>query len=251
MNSTAKKILQISGVLVLFIIIWHLISLFYDPYLLPSPLEVYQRYLRLVEGGGLFHHLWATFAEAFGGFLVGTLLALPCGYFMYRCPLLDRIMTPFVVGIQAVPIVALAPLLVIWFGFGIISKVLIAALVTFFPIVTNVVIGLKNIDPKLRELLKIMGADSNEVFWKLEVPSSLPVLFGGMKIGLTLAVIGAVVGEFAGSGVGLGYLVNLAKGMMDTPLIFVGLIFLALLGLSFYSVLSWAEFRLMPWKAKK
>jgi NitT/TauT family transport system permease protein len=167
---------------------------------------------------------------------------------MYRHPILDRLLTPFVVGIQTVPTVALAPLLVIWFGFGLTSKVLIAALVAFFPVVTNGVVGLKETDPRLRELLRIMGADSKTIFFKLEVPSSLPILFGGLKVGLTLSVIGAVVGEFSGSGKSLGYMVNLARGTFDTPLIFIALIALALLGFGFYAALSLLERLLMPWK---
>lgn len=231
------------------ITLWHIASLFYDSFILPSPLEVVQRYTLLLRDNQLlFNHFSVTFVEACAGFLLGTCTALPLGYAMYRHPLLDRLFTPLVVGIQAVPIMALAPLLVIWFGFGMTSKILIAALVTFFPVVTNAVVGLKETDPRLRELLQIMGASSQEVFFKLEVPSSLPVLFGGLKVGLTLSVIGAVVGEFSGSGQGLGYLINLARGTFDTPLIFIALFALAFLGLGFYALLSLVEYVCMPWK---
>lgn len=232
-----------------FIGVWQIMAQFYDTFILPSPLEVLERYIVFwQEGHSLFGHFWITFSEAWGGFLIGSLLALPLSYLMYRHPVLDRLLTPFVVGIQAVPIVALAPLLVIWFGFGLTSKILVAALVAFFPVVTNGLVGLKETDPRLRELLEIMGAGRREIFFKLEVPSSLPILFSGLKIGLTLSVIGAVVGEFSGSGKGLGYLVNLARGTFDTPLIFIGLITLAFLGFGFYAVLSLLERLLMPWK---
>lgn len=232
-----------------FIALWQILSLFYDPFILPSPSEVIQRYAALLrENQLLFNHFLITFIESLVGFTVGTCAALPISYLMYRHPLLDRLLTPLVVGIQAVPIMALAPLLVIWFGFGITSKLLIAALVTFFPVVTNGVVGLKETDPRLRELLQIMGASSRAIFIKLEVPSSLPILFGGLKVGLTLSVIGAVVGEFSGSGEGLGYLINLARGTFDTPLIFIALFALALLGLGFYSILSLVETLCMPWK---
>lgn len=232
-----------------FLGIWQLTAGFYDTFILPSPLEVLERYkIFWQEDHSLAGHFLITFSEACGGFLIGSVLALPLSYLMYRHPALDRLFTPFVVGIQAVPIVALAPLLVIWFGFGLTSKVLIAALVAFFPVVTNGVVGLKETDHRLRELLRIMGATPREIFFKLEVPSSLPFLFGGFKIGLTLSVIGAVVGEFSGSGKGLGYLVNLARGTFDTPLIFIGLIALALLGFGFYAALSLLERLVMPWK---
>ncbi|MGE5604426.1 MAG: ABC transporter permease [Bacteroidota bacterium] len=232
-----------------FIGVWQLIAKFYDTFILPSPIEVLERYIVFwQEDHSLSGHFLITFSEAFGGFLIGSLLALPLSYFMYRHPVLDRLLTPLVVGIQAVPIVALAPLLVIWFGFGLTSKILIAALVAFFPVVTNGLVGLKETDPRLRELLEIMGAGRREIFFKLEVPSSLPILFSGLKMGLTLSVIGAVVGEFSGSGKGLGYLVNLARGTFDTPLIFIGLIALAILGFGFYAALSLLERLLMPWK---
>lgn len=248
-KSKCSLLLPISIGLIVFVCLWHGLSLLYDPYILPSPREVYQRYHQLIRDSNvLLSHFWVTFSEAFGGFLIGAIVALPLGYSMYRYPFLDRLLTPFIVGIQAIPIMALAPLLVIWFGFGITSKLLIAALVTFFPVVTNTVIGLKETDPRLRELLQIMGATPAEIFLKLDVPASLPILFGGLKVGMTLSVIGAVVGEFSGSGKGLGYLVNLAKGIFDTPLIFVALIALALLGLLFYFIITLIEHWLMPWK---
>lgn len=231
------------------IIAWQIASGFYASFILPSPMEVFERYrVFLQEHNSLSGHFITTFSEAFGGFLIGSLLAMPLSYLIYRHPILDRLLTPLVVGIQAVPIVALAPLLVIWFGFGLTSKILVAALVAFFPVVTNGVVGLKETDPRLRELFQIMGASHRDVFFKLEVPSALPILFGGLKIGLTLSVIGAVVGEFSGSGQGLGYMVNLARGTFDTPLIFVALIALALLGFGFYAGLSFLERLVMPWK---
>ncbi|HOP74952.1 MAG TPA: ABC transporter permease [Bacillota bacterium] len=245
------KVIPVMAGLAGFVAIWHLLSNLYEPFILPSPAEVAERYRVLLDNHQpLARHFWITCFEALAGFTLAVITALPLSYYMYRHPFLDQLLTPFVVGIQAVPIVALAPLLVIWFGFGITSKILIAALVAFFPIVTNGLVGLKETDPRLRELLQIMGASRRDIFFKLEVPSSLPVLFGGLKVGMTLSVIGAVVGEFSGAGKGLGYLVNLARGNFDTPLIFIGLIALAGLGLGFYLILSLLEQIFMPWKKK-
>jgi NitT/TauT family transport system permease protein len=238
--------------LLLFVTLWQWLAGFYEAYILPSPGEVYQRLKEtLGEGGFLTVHFLVTCVEAFSGFLIACGGALPLSYYMYRHPALDRILTPYIVGIQAVPIVALAPLLVIWFGFGPASKILIAALVAFFPVLTNGIIGLREVNPRYKELLMIMGASRRDLFFKLEIPSALPIVFGGLKMGLTLSVIGAVVGEFSGAGKGLGYLINLARGSFDTALIFIALVALALLGIGFYSAISALEYLAMPWKRKR
>lgn len=249
--SCGKQLITGLTGLIATITLWWLLACLYEPFILPSPLEVVTRLVDFLrQGGALAGHFGTTFLEALLGFLLGAAAAMPLSYFMYRHPALNQLITPYIVGIQAVPIVALAPLLVIWFGYGPFSKVLIAGLVAFFPILTNGIIGLREVDPRLKELLVIMGASPKTIFYKLEVPSAMPVLFGGLKMGLTLAVIGAVVGEFSGAGQGLGYLVNLARGSFDTPLIFIALIALALLGIGFYAGLSLLEYWVMPWKRR-
>lgn len=233
------------------LLVWTWLSTFYPPYILPSPGEVARRAWEILGQGSIFaDHFRTTLVEALLGFALGAGLALPLSYLLARHPRLDRLVTPMVVAIQAVPIVALAPLLVIWFGFGLTSKILIAALTAFFPMLTNGVVGLRETDPRLKELLGIMGASKRQIFFKLEVPSALPVLFGGLRMGLTLSVIGAVVGEFSGAGRGLGYLVYFARGTFDTPLIFVALLALAMIGVGFYLFISWLEAVVMPWRQK-
>jgi NitT/TauT family transport system permease protein len=232
-----------------FILLWNWLAGFYEPFILPSPGEVIRRFSEMLRQGDLFtRHFLVTCTEALTGFALSCLVALPLAYYMYRHRLLAELVTPYIVGIQAVPIVALAPLLVIWLGYGPASKILIAALVAFFPILTNGIIGLQGVDPRHQELLLIMGATRRDLFLKLEIPTALPVWFGGLKMGLTLTVIGAVIGEFSGSGQGLGYLVNLARGSFDTPLIFIALIALAFVGIGFYGVISLIEYWAMPWK---
>ncbi|NLM37302.1 MAG: ABC transporter permease [Firmicutes bacterium] len=239
-------LLLVGGVVLL---VWAWLATFYPDYILPSPGAVARRALELFRQGGLFAvHFRTTLAEAFFGFLLGAGAALPLSYLLVRHPRLDRLVTPVVVAIQAIPIVSLAPLMVIWFGFGLTSKILIAALTAFFPVLTNGVVGLRGTDPRLKEMFSIMGAGKREIFFKLEVPSALPVLFGGFRIGLTLSVIGAVVGEFSGAGRGLGYLVYFARGTFDTALIFVALLALAVMGVGFYLLVSWLETVVMPWR---
>ncbi|HEY8343987.1 MAG TPA: ABC transporter permease [Bacillota bacterium] len=235
-----------------FLYLWQYLSGFYDPFILPSPRLVWERSLEFFNQPQLFFmHFLTTLGEAGGGFCLGALSALPVSYFLAKKPVLERLLTPYFVGIQAVPIVALAPLLVIWFGFGIVSKVLVAALITFFSVLTTGIAGLRSTDPRLRELLAIMGATKWQIFFKLEFPSALPYIFSGLRLGGALAVIGAVSGEFAGAGKGLGYIVNFARGSFDTPLLFAAIIALAVLGIGFYLLFFIAEYLAIPWKRKR
>jgi NitT/TauT family transport system permease protein len=219
------------------------------PYILPTPIAVFKT--MIAQWPLLLNQTWPTLVETllglFFGVAVGMLGALAMAYFQ---PIRFWLLPVLVIS-QALPTFAIAPLLVIWFGFGLTSKILVAGLVAFFPILTNGIMGFRNTDPRLAELMAIMGAKRQQIFIKLELPSSLPVIFGGLKLGITLSVIGAVVGEFSGAGRGLGYLVNAARGSFDTPLIFVALIALALLGISFYLFICWLEYCLLPWRRRE
>lgn len=225
---------------------WWGLSRVYPTYILPSPGLVAWRAVESMKQG-LLRHFLVTAGEAAGGFALGTLVALPLGYGMTRLPWLEKAASPYLVASQAVPIVALAPLLIIWFGFGLVSKVLVAALVAFFPVLINVVVGLRRTERGHYELMQVLGATRWQVFAKIEIPGALPVLFAGFRIGLALSVIGAVVGEFASSDRGLGYLVNMSAGMLDTPLLFVALFALAVLGMSFHGLLRLIEAFCLPW----
>ncbi|MGE5597842.1 MAG: ABC transporter permease [Bacteroidota bacterium] len=248
-SAPAKTTDRLWGVLglAIFFLIWQVLAGFYPPFILPSPSAVLARVPDLWREG-YAAHLWVTLGEAGGGFALALLAALPLGTALARWPWLEKLLAPYVVGSQAIPIVALAPLLVLWFGTGFLPKILVAALVAFFPLLTNVVVGFKGIDPRLRELLAIMGASSWQRWRVLDLPAALPVVFGGLRIGLTLSVIGAVVGEFAGAERGLGFLVNWAKGLFDTPLMFLGLALLAAAGVTFYLCLALLERLLLPWR---
>jgi NitT/TauT family transport system permease protein len=152
------------------------------------------------------------------------------------------------VASQSVPAIAIAPLLIIWFGSGKISKVLICALVVFFPVLVNTIVGIRSVDEGLKTLMRSLRANRWQTFIKLEVPAAMPVLLGGLKIGVTLSVIGAVVGEFVGSDRGLGYLINLSKGLFNTPLMFAALIALTAISLSLYLIVTALENWLLAWR---
>jgi NitT/TauT family transport system permease protein len=220
----------------------------FPAFILPLPGLVWQRFLSLLASGDLAWHTGVTLGEVLGGLGLGLLAATALGYCIAKSPSLDRVLTPYLVASQAVPIVAIAPLLVIWFGSGLRSKVLIAALIVFFPILINTVVGLRSVEPDLHELMRSLRATRWQVFTRLDVPSALPVWLAGLKVGATLAVIGAVVGEFVGADRGLGFLINFGRGQYDMPLVFVAVAALVLMALALYGLVSLLERWLLAWK---
>jgi NitT/TauT family transport system permease protein len=236
--------------LFLFLGLWSLIVHLgdYPPFILPSPLQVYGKFLTVVSEGTLWRHIKITLAEIFWGLALGLSLAISLGYLLAKSRLLERILSPYIVAFQAIPIIALAPLLVIWFGYGTLSKILTCALVVFFPVLINAIVGIRAVEEDLVDLMHSLEASRWQIFTMLEVPAALPVLFGGLRIGVTLSVIGAVVGEFVGADRGLGFLVNLSGGLFDTPLTFVALFVLASIAIGLYLAVAALEGFLLSWK---
>jgi NitT/TauT family transport system permease protein len=182
------------------------------------------------------------------GLALGFTLATALGYAVAKSPALEKALTPYLVASQAVPVVAIAPLLIIWFGAGQTSKVLICALITFFPILVNTILGVRSVEPDLRDLMRSLKATPWQTFIKLELPAALPVLLSGLKIGATLAVIGAVVGEFAGADRGLGFLISIGRNQYDTALVFVGVAALVVMALALYGSVAVMERVWLQWK---
>lgn len=210
-------------------------------FILPPPARVAARLAEVLADGTLAGHTLATLAEIVAGLLLGAALAAGLGYLVARSPALERALTPYIVASQSVPVVAIAPLLVIWLGPGLVSKVVVCALIVFFPMLINVVVGLRSVPHELRDLLRGLEATPWQTFVKLEAPAALPVLLGGLKISATLSVIGAVVGELVGADRGLGFLVNIGRGQYDTALVFVAVGALVLLALSLYGGVALLE----------
>jgi ABC-type nitrate/sulfonate/bicarbonate transport system permease component len=214
-------------------------------YILPLPATVFGRFLSALREGLIHRNVLVTAFESLSGFFIGSTSAFVIGYALAKSKTVERILSPYIVAMQAIPIVALAPLLIIWFGFGINTKILIAALIIFFPILINSIVGIRSADSEIMELLTSLDAGPFKTFFKFELPSALPVIFGGLKVGVTYSVIGAVVGEFLGASVGLGALVNMARASFDTPLVFVAIILLGMLGIFFYLIMSLVEYLLI------
>jgi NitT/TauT family transport system permease protein len=227
-----------------FVVGWKLLVIAggYPPFILPSPEQVGARFVEAWTDGTIAPHALRTLVEIALGFAVGAGLALVVGYVLARLPLAERLLSPYIVAAQATPILALAPLLALWFGSGITSKVVICALIVFFPIAIATMVGIRGVDARLLELARSLRASRAQIVWTLEVPGALPSIFGGLRVGVTLAVVGAIVGEWAGADQGLGVLVNLARGsLFDTPLMFATLLTIALIGIGLYALVVLVE----------
>lgn len=248
---TRLEIALIPVAMVVLLGLWALIGYLgdYPTFLLPTPGQVWTRFVEVAADGSLWYHTSITLIEILGGLALGLSAAMLLGYLLAKSPLIERFLSPYIVASQSVPIVALAPLLIVWFGFGLTSKVLICALTIFFPVLINTIVGLRSVEEDLIELMRSLRATRWQVFRFLEVPAALPVFLGGLKVGVTLSVIGAVVGEFAQSDRGLGFLVNLAnRGLFDTPLMFVALFVLMTIALGLYGLVSALEALTLRWK---
>jgi NitT/TauT family transport system permease protein len=231
-----------------FLAVWKLITVVTGTpeYILPAPEVVGERAVRAVGSGVLWEHVGATLSEVILGFALGAVTAVAVGVALGKSVLIERVLSPYIVAAQAVPVLALAPLLDIWFGGGLLARVLVCALIVFFPIAIATMVGIRSADPLLREMLRSLGAQPAQITARLEIPSALPVIFGGLRVGVTLAVIGAVVAEWVSASTGLGVLINIAdQGLFDTPLMFVALAALGIIGLSFYSLVVLVERRLI------
>jgi NitT/TauT family transport system permease protein len=213
-------------------------------FLLPPPSAVVAamgRHAPLLLAGG-----WITTVEIVLGFLLSIAVGIPLALMIFLWPPFARAVMPLLVSSQAMPKVAVAPLFLVWFGFGLMPKVLIAFLIAFFPIVINTAVGLAAIEPEKILLARSMGLNAIDTFFKIRLPDALPAIFGGLKISITLAVVGAVVGEFVGGDAGLGYLLMVSNGSMDTPLLFAGIVCLTILGVVLYLLVELAERLALP-----
>jgi NitT/TauT family transport system permease protein len=235
-----------------FLIVWYLFTRYsgIPNFILPSPVSVWDRFLRAVADGSLVYHTAITFLEIILGLLTGVIFATVIGYLLAKSRSLEKIVSPYLVASQAIPVIAIAPLLVIWLGDGIASKVVICALIVFFPVLVNTIVGIRAVPSALYDLMNSLHAVRMQIIWKLEVPASLPVFLGGLRIGATLSVIGAIVGELVSAEQGLGYLLQLGDFQYDTPMVFVAVFTLIALALMLYRAVRLLENKFLKWQNK-
>ena len=234
------------------ILAWYLLTRYsgIPNFILPSPQSVWTRFLTALRDGSLLYHTGITLIEILLGLLAGTLFATVVGYVLARSRSLERVLSPYIVASQAIPIVAIAPLLVIWLGDGILSKVVICALIVFFPVLVNTIVGVRAVPAALYDLMDSLHASRSQILWKVEVPASLPVFLGGLRVGATLSVIGAIVGELVDAEEGLGFLLQLGDFQYDTPMVFVAVFMLIVLALLLYGIVTLLEKRFLRWQEK-
>ncbi|MEQ8672761.1 MAG: ABC transporter permease [Aggregatilineales bacterium] len=232
------------------LVLWQAVTSFglIESFLIPAPADVLETFVKVINDGTLLSHAQTTLYETLMGLTFGTLIGVTLGYLIARIPVLEAILSPVIVTFQSTPVVAYAPLLVLWFGTGTQSKVVTSILIVFFPMMMNTIVGIRGVPSDLHDLMRVNNASWRQTFLKLELPAAMPVLLTGLKTGATLAVIGAVVGEFVAARSGLGYMVKLATNQYNTPMMFVAVIALAIMAGGLYGIITLIEHRLLAWQ---
>jgi NitT/TauT family transport system permease protein len=240
------KLTPVAGVLV-FLLVWEAaVRILKVPaYLLPPPSEIVRVFVD--EFAKIAFHGWVTAYEMLLGYALAVAVGIPLAIAITSSERFDRFVMPQMLFFQIVPKVAIAPLFLVWFGVGALPKVLVAFLISFFPIVIDAAVGLRSMSAEMRDLARSMGASRMQVFAQFRLPTSLPYLFSGLKVAATLAIAGAVVGEFVGADKGLGYLLLVTNSNLETALMFATLFALTFIGLAFFYAVEFLEALLIPW----
>jgi ABC-type nitrate/sulfonate/bicarbonate transport system permease component len=244
----AEDYLPPAVLLLFFFAIWEgAVELLAIPrYILPAPSRIID--LIGAEYDLLLFHTLVTLEEVLVGFVVALTTGIGLALLIFHFVVVERALYPLVIASQTIPVFAIAPLLIVWFGYGLVPKVIMVALIVFFPIVVNTVDGLKSVDPDAVNLLKILKANAWQILFKVRVPAALPFVFSGTKIGVSVSVIGAVIGEWVGAKAGLGYLMIHANAQLRIDLIFAAIFALSILGVGLFILVSLLERLVIPWR---
>jgi NitT/TauT family transport system permease protein len=237
------------ALLVAFVLAWYFYVTWFNvsKFIIPSPILVAESLVDLLTHPNTLKHTWITLYETIVGFLLACAIGVGLGAVLGKTPWLERALNPFIVATQVVPKVALVPLFILWFGFGPESKIVVAAVLAFFPILTNTVLGIKSVDLGHKDVMTVLNATRWEKFVSLELPSALPTVLAGMEVGIVLAIIGAVVGEYLGGNTGLGYLAVASMNDYKTGMLFAVIILLTVLGFGLYLLVGSLKRLLIPW----
>ena len=219
--------------------------------ILPSPPKVWNSLEKMFVKGTVYPHLWTTTYEVILGFVIGAFLGIVLGYIFIKVDALKTMLMPYLIFLQTAPKIALVPLFVIWFGIGLVSKVVLIISMVLFPVLSGMMLGLESIPPDVRNLMKILKASKWQIFSQVEMQYSLPALFASMKVGIVQAVIGAIVAEWMSGKQGLGYILTYASSTYDTPMLLAGIIVTIILGIATYQVISVLEDKFLYWHESK
>lgn len=226
---------------------WYVRAAGVSRFILPEPIAIFHAFFKLLQEPDIWSHVRITVYETVTGFLIAIFVGVFLGVVMGKVRLVEVALKPFVIATQVVPKIALVPLFILWFGFGPESKIVIAAVLSFFPIFSNTMLGIKSVDLGYREVMTTFRSSPWQRFRFLELPSALPYILTGMEVGIVLAIIGAIVGEFIGSNHGLGYLAVATLQELQVDTLFGVILLLALIGLSLYTAVVALRRWLVPW----
>ncbi|KHF37970.1 hypothetical protein LQ50_24185 [Halalkalibacter okhensis] len=214
----------------------------------PAPSSVWTILLANLTNGTFLNHFYITFIQSLIGFIIGSLAGVILAVFVSEFSLIRKLIYPYILGLQAVPIVALAPLFIIWFGFGMSSKIALTVTIVFFPVLINTVTGLENTNQSQVKLLKVYSASAWQIFRRVKLPNALPYIFAGLEIAIVLSVVGAVISEFVGSEAGLGYLIIIYNNQLNMAAQFAVLIVLGVLGILLSFMIKWLSKKMIFWQ---
>jgi NitT/TauT family transport system permease protein len=231
----------------LFLLAWQFLppALGVPSYIIPTVTDLAREFGRMVQRENLATHVFSTVTVATAGFVIGSLLGAAMGYVLGMSVFIEKVLSPYILGLQIAPKVAFAPLFIMWLGYNAWPKLIVTILVVFFPILVNVLQSMKTVDRDLINLARAYSMGRLQIFWKIEVPASMPALMAGLRIGATLAVIGVTVGELVGGNTGLGYLITFGEGQANTAMVFNAIVLLTLVGIVLYAAVAMIEARVL------
>lgn len=236
-------------ILIAFLLVWHFYVTWFNvsKFIVPPPAAVAESFVELLTSRSTLYHAWITLYETLVGFVLATVIGVGLGAVLGKTRWLEQALNPFIVATQVVPKVALVPLFILWFGFGPEAKIVVAAVLAFFPILTNTVLGVKSVDLGHKDVMTVLNARRWQRFVTLELPSALPAVLAGMEVGVVLAIIGAVVGEYLGGSTGLGHLAVAALNDYKVGALFAIILLLTLIGFALYVLVGTLKHFVIPW----
>jgi NitT/TauT family transport system permease protein len=246
-SSSSAVVIGSLGFGLVFLLVWQFLppALGVPSFVIPTVTDLAHELTRMVQRENLLVHVLSTLVIATAGFVIGSLLGAALGYALGMSVVVEKVLSPYILGLQIAPKVAFAPLFIMWLGYNAWPKLLVTILVVFFPIMVNVLQSMKTVDRDLINLARAYSMSRAQIFWKIEVPASMPALMAGLRIGATLAVIGVTVGELVGGNTGLGYLITFGEGQANTAMVFDAIIMLTIIGIVLYGAVAALEARVL------